>query len=156
MLKYFDKAIVMQEIPDEISLALNITNCPHRCKNCHSPYLREDIGTELTFKSLDEILRNKIYKNVTCILFMGGDSSHEDIIYLTNYIHNTYDYKVAMYSGDDMIDYNLLNCLDYYKYGSYQEDKGPINKETTNQILLKIKNNKIEDITNKFQKNFDF
>ena len=62
MLKYFDKAIVFQEIPDEVSLAINITNCPHRCKNCHSPYLRENIGTELTYEELDLLLKDKIYK----------------------------------------------------------------------------------------------
>lgn len=148
MIKYFDTAIVFQEIPDEISLAINITNCPHACKNCHSAYLRDDIGTELTFKELDNLIQKN--KHISCILFMGGDKSHQDIIYLANYIHNSYDLKVAMYSGDDIIDNDLLNCLDYYKYGSYQENKGPLNKETTNQILLKIQNNKILDITNRF------
>lgn len=151
MIKYYDKAIVMQEIPDEISLALNITNCPHRCHNCHSPYLREDVGTKLTLEELDKLLTDKINRNVTCILFMGGDASHKDIIHLTNFIHNNYNYKVAMYSGDDVIDYELLSCLDYYKYGSYQEDKGPLTSPTTNQVLLKIEKGEIKDITKKFQ-----
>ena len=152
MLKYFDKAIVFQEIPDEVSLAINITNCPHRCKNCHSPYLREDIGKELTYEELDSLLKNRINQNVSCILFMGGDSSHSDIVDLSNYIHTKYKYKVAMYSGDDIVDYDLLNCLDYYKYGSYQEDKGGLDKITTNQVMLSIEKGEIKDITKKFQK----
>ena len=152
MIKYYDKAIVFQEVPDEVSLALNITNCPHRCKNCHSPYLREDVGEELTMEELDTLLKDKIYKNITCVLFMGGDSCHLDIRDLANYIHTYYPYKVAMYSGDDIIDGKLLDCLDYYKFGSYQEDKGGLDKPTTNQVMLKINEGKIEDITKKFQK----
>lgn len=152
MLKYYDTSIVMQEIPDEISLAINITNCPHTCKNCHSEYLREDIGTELNFNTMQELLDKN--PDITCVLFMGGDSSHLDIFYLANYIHEAYGYKVAMYSGDDEIDKGLIDCLDYYKYGSYQEDKGPLNKKTTNQKLLKIEDGEIKDITYKFFKNF--
>ena len=150
MLKYFDTAIVFQEIPDEISLAINITNCPHRCKNCHSAYLREDIGTELTFEEVADLIKK--HPDVTCVLFMGGDSCHLDLFYLTNFIHNAFDLKVAVYSGDDTLDSLLLGCLDYYKYGSYQEDKGPWNKKTTNQKLLKIKDNEVRDITYKLQK----
>ena len=82
---------------------------------------------------------------------MGGDSSHNDIVYLTNYIHTAFDLKVAMYSGDDEIDDRLLRYLDYYKYGSYQEDKGPLNKPTTNQRLLKITNKEAKDITYRLQ-----
>lgn len=150
MLKYYDTAIVFQEIPDEISLAINITNCPHRCVNCHSAYLREDIGTELTFEEVSKLI--KAHSDITCVLFMGGDANHLDIFYLTNFIHNAFDLKVAIYSGDDNLDSLLLGCLDYYKYGSYQEDKGPLNKKTTNQKLLKIRDNAVDDITYKLQK----
>ena len=46
----------------------------------------------------------------------------------------------------------VKDCLDYYKFGSYQEDKGGLDKPTTNQVMLKINEGKIEDITKKFQK----
>lgn len=39
MLKYVDTAIVFSEIPDEVTLAINISGCPNKCKNCHSQYL---------------------------------------------------------------------------------------------------------------------
>ena len=136
MLKYYDSAVVMQEIPDEISLAINITNCPHNCENCHSAYLREDIGTELTFEEAAKLIKE--HPGITCVLFMGGDSSHLDIMYLTNFVHEAFDLKVAMYSGNDNLDSLLLGCLDYYKIGSYQEDKGPLNKKTTNQNKKRI------------------
>lgn len=47
MLKYVDARVVFQEIPDEITLAINISNCPCHCKGCHSQYLAEDIGKPL-------------------------------------------------------------------------------------------------------------
>ena len=47
MLKYVDTKIVFREVPDEITLCINISNCPCHCKGCHSPYLAEDIGTVL-------------------------------------------------------------------------------------------------------------
>ena len=63
MVKYCGHYITAQEVPDEISLVLSITNCPHRCEGCHSPWLQADIGDELT----PEILRHliKAYKDGT-------------------------------------------------------------------------------------------
>lgn len=150
MLKYFDKATVLQEIPDEISLALNITNCPHKCLNCHSPYLRDNVGVVLNDYTLLELSKAP---GISCILFMGGDSDHKEIERLSNIIHNKTNLKVAMYSGDDEIDKNLLHCLDYYKIGSYKEELGPLNKKSTNQRLYKIVDKDdclFEDITYMF------
>ena len=48
MIKYKDYYVVFEEIPDKITLAVNITNCQNRCIGCHSPELRENIGKELT------------------------------------------------------------------------------------------------------------
>ena len=45
--KYLDTQIVFAEIPDEITLAINITNCPFRCPDCHSPELQRNIGNNL-------------------------------------------------------------------------------------------------------------
>ena len=39
MLKYVDSQITFREIPDEITLCINISNCPFRCKGCHSKEL---------------------------------------------------------------------------------------------------------------------
>ena len=47
MLKYVNTAITFAEFPDEISLLINISNCPCHCKGCHSAYLAEDIGEPL-------------------------------------------------------------------------------------------------------------
>lgn len=42
MVRYHNFDIVFAEIPDETTLAINITNCPNRCPGCHSPHLQRD------------------------------------------------------------------------------------------------------------------
>ena len=77
MLKFTTSQVVFREIPDEISLAFDISNCPFKCKNCHSPELQTDTGKDLTYDILKElIVKNKHISNV---LFLGGDSNLEDL-----------------------------------------------------------------------------
>ena len=66
MLRYVDYDIVFQEIPDEVTLAINLSNCPNRCKGCHSPHLLENVGESLTEESLGHLLQ-KYGKAVTCV-----------------------------------------------------------------------------------------
>lgn len=148
-IKCYDYAVVFQEIPDEITLALEISNCPHKCPECHSAWLREDIGVVLDEWTLLSLIEQN--KNITCVCFMGGDANHDDIIELCKIIHDKTDKKTAMYSGDDELDPRLIEVLDYYKIGSYQKDKGPLSSPTTNQILYYIFNKELKDITYKFQ-----
>ena len=74
MLKYADSKVVFSEVPDEITLAISISNCPGTCKGCHSPWLREDVGESLTKTSVHELLEKN--NGVTCICFRV-------VIYLT-------------------------------------------------------------------------
>ena len=53
MIKYTDTEVVFREFPDEITLAINISNCPIHCKGCHSPELWDDIGEKLTYTKLE-------------------------------------------------------------------------------------------------------
>ena len=52
MLKYVNYDIVFQEFPDEVTLAINLSLCPNGCPGCHSAYLKEDIGEELTEENI--------------------------------------------------------------------------------------------------------
>ena len=72
MLKYLNTDIVFQEVPDETSLAINITGCPCRCPGCHSPYLWADTGRPLDANAIDCLMAEH-GKGITCICFMGGD-----------------------------------------------------------------------------------
>lgn len=125
MLKYFDSAIVFAEFPDEVCLAVNITNCPGTCEKCSEPWLRENIGVELTNNDIDQLISQ--HPDITMFGLMGGDSDHLDCCRIANYIHSTYPYiKVGMYSGLDYLDSKLLDVLDAYKIGRFISPKGPI------------------------------
>ena len=154
MLKYTDIKVVFAEVPDEITLAINISGCPCNCENCHSPYLAKDIGEILNFDSLNKIINDNI--GVTCISFMGGDANPNDVNSLAEFIRTKYpELKIAWYSGRQELskDINLKN-FDYVKLGPYIKDKGPINCKTTNQVLLEVEvvQGKVftKDITAKF------
>ena len=56
MLKYADYDVVFQELPNEVTLAINISNCPNRCVGCHSAYLMDDVGNPLTEQALEDLL----------------------------------------------------------------------------------------------------
>lgn len=137
MLKYVDTKVVFAEVPDEITLCINISNCPCHCKGCHSPYLAEDIGEELNIDSLHEIISSN--KGITCVCFMGGDSNPKEIDHLASIVKEYYNLKTAWYSGVQALskDIHLWN-FSYIKLGPYVEELGPLNKRTTNQVFYCI------------------
>jgi len=159
MLKYADYKVVFQEIPDEITLAINISGCPVGCPMCHSSYLSEDIGTELTESELMRLV--KLNKGITCIALMGGDAEPQEV---SNLLLGYKSYmafcgtdertlKVAWYSGRELLP-NGYEFFDYIKLGPYRSEFGPLNNPHTNQRLYKINivddEPKLEDITYKF------
>lgn len=154
MLKYVDSKVVFAEIPDEITLAINISNCPCHCKNCHSSYLAQDIGTELTFSELRRLIKHN--SGISCIAFMGGDSEPKRIDALASFVTNHYQLKVAWYSGRQELSKEIdLQNFDAIKLGPYIEELGPLNSKNTNQRFYKIEENKLIDITNLFWKDND-
>lgn len=161
MLKYVDTQVVFQEIPDEITLAINISNCPCNCKGCHSSYLAEDIGKQLDTNTIVGLVMAN--KGVTCVAFMGGDSDPASINQLAGYLrneklwNNVMDIKIAWYSGRSELstEIDLVN-FDYVKLGPYKEELGGLDNRETNQVLLQIDHScgkpTVMDITAKFWK----
>ena len=162
MLKYVNTMVTFSEVPDEISLCIEISNCPCHCKNCHSPYLAEDIGKPLIYKDthnnrtvincnpLSELIEAN--NGITCVCLMGGDSNPEYINILGRTI-KCHKLKSAWYSGKQELSKDInLEFFDFIKLGPYIEELGPLNSKTTNQRFYKIENNKLIDITYKFQK----
>ncbi len=138
MLKYVDSKVVFAEIPNEITLAINISNCPCHCEGCHSPYLADDIGELLDLQHLTDLIDSN--RGITCVCIMGGDSNPSEVDDIAQDIKEYYpNIKVGWYSGRDYIskDINLEN-FNYIKYGHYDKDKGPLNSKTTNQVMLEI------------------
>lgn len=136
MLKVYDSAVTFTEFPDEVTLCVNISNCPGGCDNCSEPWLREDVGTPLTEEEIDKLIGE--HPGITVFGLMGGDNDHNDVARIANYIHSKYSsLKVGMYSGRDFLNMKLLECLDLYKIGRWITPKGPVEEwhKTNNGVL---------------------
>lgn len=158
-LKYIGHSIVFQEVPNEVTLAISITGCPIHCKDCHSKYLWEDTGRYIR-DDIQELL-DKYKDTITCVCFMGGDRDFDCIEELKElcYICRVAGYKTALYTGNrlspTLISFGLY-YLNYIKVGEYNEQKGGLEKPTTNQKMFRITTedniNIWEDITSFFWK----
>lgn len=136
MLKYVDTRVTFAEVPDEISLCINLSNCPHKCRGCHSSYLQKDTGTLLTEALLDDMITE--HKGITCVCFMGGDADVSKLYHFASYIHSRFELKVAWYTGMALNPNNnrvMTKYFDFIKVGPYERDKGPLTSKTTNQIF---------------------
>ena len=167
MLKVASFDIVFQEIPGEVTLALNLSGCPCHCPGCHSPHLWEDIGEELNAELLSGLLA-RYGSMITCVAFMGGDQDPAEVAQWAEYIKShscnlspfpsgegrgEASIRTAWYSGRP----HLPECLsaqrsvsaavctlsdvigpfDYIKLGPYIESLGGLKSEKTNQRLYK-------------------
>lgn len=152
MLKYVDTKIVFQEIPDEITLAINISGCPCNCKGCHSSYLAKDIGEPLDLQHLTNLIDSN--KGITCVCIMGGDANPSEVDDIAQDIKEYYpELKVGWYSGRQELSKDIDLCnFDAIKLGPYKEEFGPLNSKTTNQRFYKVSDGELIDITNKFWK----
>ena len=138
MLKYVSYDVVFREIPDETTLALNISGCPYRCSGCHSPWLQSDVGQPLTDSELSALL-NRYGSTVTCVCFMGGDEAPDEVVRLATLIRRTTSLKVGWYSGRVALPPNFpLLLFHYIKLGPYIDRLGPLFSSTTNQRLYRI------------------
>ncbi len=144
--------IVFQEVPGEVTLALNISGCPNRCKGCHSPHLWEDTGEDLTQELLDTLV-NRYFPGITCVCFMGGDQNPDYVAALAKHIHDRFPLKTAWYTGSNLQipesqespeSSNLqisqssnLQFFDFVKTGPYIESLGGLKSPTTNQRFFR-------------------
>ena len=154
MLRFINYSVVFQEIPSEVTLAINLTNCPNRCKGCHSPHLWEDRGETLDNNLLDALL-DKYGKAITCVCFMGGDASPKEVEQCSIFLHNRTEgrIKVGWYSGKESFPQECsVQNFDYIKLGAYIEHLGGLNSATTNQRLWRIDNGTMVDMTKAFLK----
>ncbi|PKP53837.1 MAG: anaerobic ribonucleoside-triphosphate reductase activating protein [Bacteroidetes bacterium HGW-Bacteroidetes-1] len=139
-MRFLSEQIVFQEIPKEISLAFEITNCPRRCKGCHTPELQQDIGRLLTQYRFDIVCEKYASADgkflFSCVLFLGGEQHPEFISFLK--LCKTYRLKTALYTGASEISVDVLNLLDYVKLGEYVHELGGLNSPTTNQLFLEL------------------
>lgn len=153
-MKFVNTDIVFQEIPDEVSLAINISGCPCRCPGCHSRYLWEDIGDVLDAAAIDRLV-TQYAGEVTCVLFMGGDADPAGVNQLAQHVHQAHpQLRVAWYSGRLRVPAVVNKSdFDYIKIGPFIRHLGPLKERTTNQRLYRqAADGTFEDITSRFWK----
>lgn len=137
MLKYLYCKEVFTEVPDEISLALSISNCQIRCEGCNQKELWSDKGTLLSCAHITNLIFS--HRGITCVLFMGsGNGEYKELNKLTREVKKHF-LKVAVYLGEDEIPKSLnLNNIDYIKIGHWEDSLGGLDSPTTNQVLYKV------------------
>lgn len=159
-LKYQGFAVCLQEVPDEIAIAFNIADCPHKCPGCHSEELWSYTGQRMD-TMFEYVMDHLPYpKGLSCVCFMGGEWRPRELILYCRVAHRK-GLKTCLYTGSDhlsQIDNELLRHLDYIKFGSWQKDRGPLSDKNTNQRMFKLRDEEnrpaVIDITYKFQKEY--
>lgn len=154
-------SIVFEEIPDKVTLAVDISNCRGRCEGCHSPFLRDDVGEELSPSVADFLIADNF--GVNCFLFLGEGNDIAALLSLAAYIRSAYPgLSLALYSGRTEVEDSIYEAFDYVKVGPYIPARGPLNVRTTNQRLYFVshdvggssdaggKDYRLEDITSRF------
>lgn len=161
MIKYYDYAVTFSEFPDEITLCVNISNCPGMCSHCSEPWLLEDVGKELTNSAIDMLIAT--HPHITVFGLMGGDSDHNDCIRVAKYIKEHYpELKIGMYSGREFLNLELAQVLDYYKIGRWimpegspdtwhKKNCGVLQFPWSNQLLFQNVEGHLINITYKFR-----
>lgn len=147
VLRYSSYDIVLQEVPNEISLCFTITGCPLACQGCHSQYTwNPNFGEPLTAGVFEKLL-TKYDQTISCVLFMGGEWNTEQLLCFIT-IAKSKNLKTALYTGLNRKQVKkkypeLLTHLDYIKTGKWIPSLGGLDSRTTNQELLEIKTNNV-------------
>ena len=138
-MKYVDTMVVFREVPDEVTLAINISNCPVKCPGCHSSYLAQDIGEVLDNESLAMLVKRN--PGISCVSFMGGDAEPAMVRELALGLKKDNPaLKTCWYSGRDRDHAKpMLDAFDFVKVGPYIEELGPLDSLTTNQRFYCVK-----------------
>jgi anaerobic ribonucleoside-triphosphate reductase activating protein len=117
--------------------------------------LRQDIGHELNELELESLISQN--EGINCVCFMGEGKDKDGLLSLARYVKKQHpELSIALYSGraeeafeEDKKKFGKI--FDFIKIGPYDKEKGPLNKETTNQRLYSIiGGKKWVDITEKF------
>lgn len=152
MLKYINTGVVFSEIPDEVTLSINISNCPCHCPGCHSNYLWADEGIILDESELSKLVGTQ-GDAITCVCFMGGDREPQAVEKLARWLRQSYPrLKAGWYSGRALLPQGLdITVFNYIKLGPYLAHLGPLNSRRTNQRLYKVEcGGQLIDITSRF------
>ena len=147
MIKYIPELtdVVLEEIPDKVTLAVEISNCRGSCPGCHTPFLQQDLGVELTPEDVDRLIADNF--GVNCFLLLGEGRDKEALLRIAAHLQAHHPgIERAVYSGRTEVEPEIYAAFDYVKVGPYIAELGPLNERTTNQRLYYHG----EDITSRF------
>ena len=147
MIKYVPRTnnVVLEEIPDKVTLAVEISNCQGCCTGCHSPFLKDDVGEQLTTQVVDKLIEDNF--GIDCFLLLGEGKDPQAVLDIAAHVRRNHPgIELALYSGRTKVEPELFEAFDYVKVGPYIPEFGPLNKQTTNQRLY----HHGEDITFRF------
>ena len=147
MIKYIPELtdVVLEEVPDRVTLAVEIPNCQGSCPGCHSSFLKLDLGKELTEAEADRLVEDNF--GVNCFLFLGEGNDHEALMELAAHLRAAHpDLELALYSGRQEVEEEIYEAFDFVKVGPYVEALGPLSEASTNQRMYYHR----EDITSRF------
>ncbi|AVM50891.1 anaerobic ribonucleoside-triphosphate reductase activating protein [Capnocytophaga sp. oral taxon 878] len=147
MLRYSSYNIVLQEVPNEISLCFTITGCKLACEGCHSEYTWDGSKGEVLTNELLQSLLTKYNGMISCVLFMGGEWEADRLLSLIFQV-KCKQLKTALYTGLNLKQVQrqcpeLLACLDYIKTGKWLPKLGGLNSPTTNQEFLNLQTGEV-------------
>ena len=137
MIKFISHAVTFAEVPDEVTLCVNVTGCPHRCPGCHSPELRQDTG-----KDLEEALPGLLQKygaDITCVCLMGEGQDIDALCRCLSMIRQA-GFMTCLYTGCDKPSTVLqaVPYLNYLKLGHYDSQLGGLASPSTNQRMYQL------------------
>lgn len=143
MLKFYNKQVVFQEVPNEISVSFSIAGCPHNCPGCS---WKTAVQSLIEHKLTDEYycgVLNQYRGLASCVLFYGGEWD-EDLIHKLRLAQDM-GYKTCLYTGlnYEKVNPEIIKHLDYIKVGPYVAALGGLSSPTTNQKLINLKTNEI-------------
>ena len=137
--------VVLEEIPDRVTLAVEISNCQGNCAGCHSPFLKEDVGEPLTLQRVASLIEDNF--GINCFLLLGEGRDRDALLQIASFVRTRYPgLETALYSGRHDVEADLWEAFDYVKVGPFVEALGPLNSPETNQRLYHHR----EDITARF------
>ena len=149
--RYSHEQVVWLEVPNEVSLAYQISGCPLRCKGCHSADTwKLGVGQELSSEYLDS--RLKQYQGlITCVLFLGGEWQVEELIARLVQVKQG-GLKTCLYTGfeQEELTEDIIPHLDYLKTGRWIAELGGLDSPTTNQRFIQLSTG--ADLTHLFRK----
>ena len=128
MIKYIPSMtnVVLEEIPGKLTLAVEISNCQGNCIGCHSPWLKEDTGQELTPDVISGLIKDNY--GVNCFLLLGEGRDRQALLDTAAFLKAGFpDIETALYSGRVDVEKDLWEAFDYIKTGPYIEENGPLN-----------------------------